>query len=57
MEALAESGRTVSVLRLGWPDQFIAHATDVKTLRAAYGLSPEQCLEKALQRWRELRGA
>jgi len=56
MEALAESGRAVSVLRLGWPDQFIAHATDVKTLRAAYGLSPEQCLEKALQRWRELRG-
>jgi hypothetical protein len=32
------------VLRLGWPDRFVGHATDVRTLRAAHGLAPEQML-------------
>jgi hypothetical protein len=30
------------VVRIGWPDAFVGHATDVKTLRALNGLSPEQ---------------
>ena len=54
MECLAESPHTVPVVRLGWPDRFLTHATDVKTLRAAYGLAPEQLLAKVLQRWHEL---
>jgi 1-deoxy-D-xylulose-5-phosphate synthase len=57
MELLADAGSSVSVIRLGWPDQFVTHATDVKTLRAAYGLAPEQCLAKVMQRWQAVRGA
>lgn len=44
LEALAEHGVATPVLRLGWPDRFVGHATDVKTLRAAHGLAPEQML-------------
>ena len=44
LEALAEHGVRTPVVRLGWPDRFVGHATDVKTLRAANGLSPEQML-------------
>ena len=44
LEALAEFGVRTPVVRLGWPDRFVGHATDVKTLRAANGLSPEQML-------------
>jgi len=34
------------VVRIGWPDAFVGHATDVKTLRAQNGLSPEQIYAK-----------
>ena len=46
LETLAEHGVRTPVLRLGWPDRFVGHATDVKTLRAAHGLAPEQMLAK-----------
>ncbi len=46
LEALAEHGGRTPVVRLGWPDRFVGHATDVKTLRAANGLSPDQMLER-----------
>ena len=44
LETLAEHGVRTPIIRLGWPDRFVGHATDVKTLRAAHGLSPEQML-------------
>ena len=44
LETLAEHGVRTPVVRLGWPDCFVGHATDVKTLRAANGLSPDQML-------------
>jgi 1-deoxy-D-xylulose-5-phosphate synthase len=44
LEALAEHGVRTPVVRLGWPDRFVGHATDMKTLRAANGLSPDQML-------------
>jgi 1-deoxy-D-xylulose-5-phosphate synthase len=44
LETLAEHGVRTPVLRLGWPDRFVGHATDVKTLRAAHGLAPDQML-------------
>ncbi len=44
LETLAEHGVRTPVLRLGWPDRFVGHATDVRTLRAAHGLAPEQML-------------
>ncbi len=42
LECLAESNSSARVVRIGWPDAFVGHATDVKTLRAQNGLSPEQ---------------
>jgi 1-deoxy-D-xylulose-5-phosphate synthase len=45
LETLAEHGVRTPIVRLGWPDRFVGHATDVKTLRAANGLSPDQMLE------------
>jgi 1-deoxy-D-xylulose-5-phosphate synthase len=44
LEVLAEHGVRTPIVRLGWPDRFVGHATDVKTLRAANGLSPDQML-------------
>ena len=44
LEVLAEHGVRTPVVRLGWPDRFVGHATDVKTLRAAHGLAPDQML-------------
>ena len=44
LEVLAEHGVRTPVLRFGWPDRFVGHATDVKTLRAAHGLAPAQML-------------
>ena len=44
LETLAEHGVRTPIVRLGWPDRFVGHATDVKTLRAAHGLSPDQML-------------
>ena len=44
LETLAEHGVRTPIVRLGWPDRFVGHATDVKTLRAANGLSPDQML-------------
>ena len=44
LETLAEHGVRTSIVRLGWPDRFVGQASDVKTLRAAHGLSPDQML-------------
>ncbi|MCX6919226.1 MAG: 1-deoxy-D-xylulose-5-phosphate synthase [Verrucomicrobia bacterium] len=44
LETLAEHSVRTPVVRLGWPDHFVGHATDVKTLRAANGLAPDQML-------------
>ena len=54
LELLAEQGARARVVRLGWPDRFVGHATDVKTLRAAHGLAPEQMLATVLAEWRRL---
>jgi len=54
LELLTEQGRRTPVVRLGWPDRFVGHATDVKTLRAAHGLAPEQMLATVLAEWKRL---
>ncbi len=33
-------------MRIGWPDQFIEHATGVDDLRKKYGLTPENILTR-----------
>jgi len=34
------------VIQIGWPDQFIEHATTVEELRSKYGLTVENTLAK-----------
>jgi 1-deoxy-D-xylulose-5-phosphate synthase len=41
LELLNEKGITAPVVRIGWPDQFIEHATSVDHLRQKYGLTVE----------------
>lgn len=45
LEHLEEQGIDTPVLRLGWPDKFIEHASSVGDLRKNHGLSHEQMLE------------
>jgi 1-deoxy-D-xylulose-5-phosphate synthase len=39
LELLNERGIATPVARIGWPDQFIEHATAVEHLRDKYGLT------------------
>ena len=39
LESLGEQRITTPVVRIGWPDQFVEHATTQDELRAKYGLS------------------
>jgi 1-deoxy-D-xylulose-5-phosphate synthase len=41
LELLAERGVLTPVLRIGWPDQFIEHASSVNHLRQKYGLTAD----------------
>jgi len=48
IEHLQDSHIQTPVCRIGWPDQFIDHATSVEELREQNGLSTEQILNKIL---------
>jgi len=50
LELLHDNGITTQVLRFGWPDKFIEHATTDEDLRAAYGLTPENIATKILEK-------
>jgi len=54
LEALQEADCTAAVERIGWPDKFVEHGTNVDVLRAAHGLSPEAIYRRVLDRWRNL---
>jgi 1-deoxy-D-xylulose-5-phosphate synthase len=54
LEALQESDCTTAVERIGWPDKFVEHGSNVEILRAAYGLSPDDMRRRVLARWRNL---
>jgi len=41
LELLSESKIATPVVRIGWPDQFIEHASSVGHLREKYGLTAE----------------
>ncbi len=47
MELFAEKGIQTPVGRVGWPDQFIEHASSVDYLRKKYSLTPERAVELA----------
>ncbi len=54
LEALQEADCPAAVERIGWPDKFVEHGSNPETLRAAYGLSPEEIHRRVLSRWRNL---
>jgi len=51
IEALQEADRTIPVERIGWPDEFIDHASDADSLREAHGLSIDDCCRKVIERF------
>ncbi len=46
LELFSEKNVTTPVIRIGWPDQFIEHATTQDELRAKYGLSVENIVAR-----------
>ncbi len=56
LETVADAGLPARVLRLGWPDRFVGHASDVRTLREAHGLAPAQLIARAEAAWAAARG-
>jgi 1-deoxy-D-xylulose-5-phosphate synthase len=46
LELFNEKGITTPVVRMGWPDQFVEHATGVDDLRKKYGLTVENAIVK-----------
>jgi 1-deoxy-D-xylulose-5-phosphate synthase len=46
LELLSEKNVTTPVVRIGWPDQFIEHASSQDELRRKYGLSVENTVAK-----------
>ncbi|TAL05570.1 MAG: 1-deoxy-D-xylulose-5-phosphate synthase [Verrucomicrobia bacterium] len=47
LELFSEKGIATPVARIGWPDQFIEHATSQDVLRQRYGLTVENVVAKA----------
>jgi 1-deoxy-D-xylulose-5-phosphate synthase len=47
LELLSEKGISTAVARIGWPDQFIEHATTVDHLREKYGLTAANAAAQA----------
>lgn len=52
LEALQEADCATPVERLGWPDKFVEHGSNVATLRAAYGLAPDDLSRRVRDRYR-----
>jgi 1-deoxy-D-xylulose-5-phosphate synthase len=46
LELFSERGLTAPVVRIGWPDQFIEHASSQDDLRRKYGLTVENAVAK-----------
>ncbi|MCI0745559.1 MAG: 1-deoxy-D-xylulose-5-phosphate synthase [Verrucomicrobia subdivision 3 bacterium] len=46
LELFADKRISTPVVRIGWPDQFIEHASSVDYLRQKYGVTPAAAVEK-----------
>jgi len=53
LELFSEKGVTTPVIRIGWPDQFIEHATTQDELRQKYGLTVENTVAKVQAQFAE----
>lgn len=49
LELLQEHNQKTPVLRCGWPDRFIEHASTDEELRAKYGLTTERIVDRVCQ--------
>jgi len=49
-EAVAEEGRSIPVVRVGWPDAFIPHAATNEELLERYGLTAEKIADRLVAR-------
>src|SRR3954463_6532854 len=47
LELFSEKAVTTPVIRIGWPDQFVEHASTQDELRKKYGLTAENAVAKA----------
>ncbi len=56
VEAVSDSGLSVAVERLGWPDTFIGHGSSQAALREEHGLSPVCLLARIRRRVAALGG-
>ncbi|MBI2497155.1 MAG: 1-deoxy-D-xylulose-5-phosphate synthase [Opitutae bacterium] len=54
LEALQESDCPTPVERIGWPDRFVEHGSNVDVLRAAGGLSTDDITRRIRDRYRRL---
>jgi 1-deoxy-D-xylulose-5-phosphate synthase len=53
LELFSQKGVTTPVVRIGWPDQFIEHATTQDELRKKYGLTVENTVAKVKAQFAE----
>jgi 1-deoxy-D-xylulose-5-phosphate synthase len=53
LELFSEKGVTTPVVRIGWPDQFIEHATTQDELRKKYGLTVENTVARVKAQFAE----
>jgi 1-deoxy-D-xylulose-5-phosphate synthase len=54
LELFGDRGITTPVVRIGWPDQFIEHATSQDELRRKYGLTVENIIAKVRAQFSEV---
>jgi 1-deoxy-D-xylulose-5-phosphate synthase len=57
LEVFSETGVTTPVIRVGWPDQFIEHATTQDELRKKYGITVEDTLARVHEQLEKQVGA
>jgi 1-deoxy-D-xylulose-5-phosphate synthase len=53
LELFSEKAITTPVVRIGWPDQFIEHATTQDELRKKYGLTVENTVARVKAQFAE----
>ena len=53
LELFSEKNIATPVVRIGWPDQFIEHATSQDELRKRYGLTVENTVAKVKEHFGE----
>jgi 1-deoxy-D-xylulose-5-phosphate synthase len=57
LELFSEKGVTTPVVRIGWPDQFIEHASTQDELRRKYGLTVDNTVAKVKAQFADVPGA